>query len=81
MIGTYWQKFGGRVRLDQIMDNVGTIHHDLPFLKKHADVNGRNKLCWNGVLGHCKRPNWTFTHEKGEYMPDDFIKETYVKLE
>ena len=51
-MGTYSQKFGGQVRLDQIMEAVNTKYWDLPFLNKHVNVNGSEKLCWLSVLRH-----------------------------
>ena len=44
MMGTYSQKFGGQVRLDQIMEAVNTKYWDLPFLNKHVNVNG-SEIC------------------------------------
>ena len=81
MIGPYWKMFGGLVRLDQIMDAAGASYQDLPRLSKHAGANGRNKLCWAGVLGHCSRQNCVFIHEKGEDLLNDIVKETCRKLD
>ena len=44
MMGPYSKKFGGRVKLDQIMPAANINYWDLLFLNTHADANGRNTL-------------------------------------
>ena len=80
MMRPYWQKFGGRVRLVQIMQVAGINIWDLPFLNKHADGNGRNKLCWPNVPGYCTRGNCWFIHEKVRDLPEAFVKKACLKL-
>ena len=81
MMGTYWQKFGGRVRLDQIMQAANINILDLPFPNKYANGNGRNKLCWPSVLVRCTRRNCEFIHEKGRDLTEAFVEEACLKLE
>ena len=50
MMAPYWEKFGGRVRFNQILEAADVSINDLPAMNKHVK-GGRNQLCWLGALG------------------------------
>ena len=81
MMKPYWQKFGGRVRFDQILDAANMNVWDLPQLDRHLDGNGKNRLCWPNLLGCCTRGNCSFMHESGRELPEAFAEDACLKLE
>ena len=54
---------------------ANTKYFDLPFLDKHVDANGRNKLCWNRVLVNCTRKDYTSIHERERDLLGDVVEE------
>ena len=80
MMRPYWQKFGGRVRFDQILNATNMNVWDLPRLDKRMDGNGKNRLCWPNVLGCCFRANCSFIHENGRDLPEASVKDACLRL-
>ena len=81
MMKPYWQKFGRRIRFDQILDAANMNVWDLPQLDRHLDGNGKNRLCWPNLLGCCTRHNCSFMHESGRDLPEAFVEDACLKLE
>ena len=49
---------------------------DLPTLPGYVDEKGRNKVCFNHVLGVCSNPNCKFAHLRKDEQTDQFCKQT-----
>ena len=80
MMAPYWEKFGGRVRFNQILEAADVSINDLPAMNKHVK-GGRNQLCWLGALGACTQSGCRFVHEKGSNLDEAMIDELVSKID
>ena len=83
-LGPVLQKFGGRVSVQELMQNAGIWWSDLPVCKEWCHpVTGANELCWNNVLGVCKFGagcDFAKSHVNGSTFSEDFASRTVEKL-
>jgi hypothetical protein len=80
MMAPYWGKFGGKVRFNQILEAADVSLNNLPAMNKHMK-EGRNQLCWLGVLGSCTQKDCKFVHEKGCDLDEGLIDELVSKID
>ena len=80
MMAPYWEKFGGKVRFNQILEAADMTFNNLPAMNKHM-IDGRNRLCWLGVLGACTAKDCKFVHEKGCDLDEGLIDELISKID
>jgi hypothetical protein len=71
------KKFGGRVMIQEVMENAGVWWGDLPVMEKYRNpTSGHNELCLNHVCGRCRWGDsceFIKNHAKKEELSDDFV--------
>lgn len=74
----FHNKFGGAVKLKQLLEEARVGLAELPKLDEFMSGNGRNMLCYSHVLGVCpygQRCRNLKSHHDGRGLPKEFVDE------
>ena len=76
----YHARFGNQISIIKILDAARIRQSDLPWLNAFY-VNGRNTMCHNQVLGHCRfGARCTFRHPHKHEVPNNYARDLYDRI-
>jgi hypothetical protein len=85
MMSGLYEKFEGKVRIQEIMENAGLTWESMPKLPGCTNrLTGACEMCWNHLVGVCpygSKCNWILTHDDGEKLPNEFVDKVVAALQ
>jgi hypothetical protein len=85
MMAGLYEKFDGKLNIQEIMENANMTWDDMPKLAACTNrLSGKCEMCWNHVVGICRWGDgcdWIATHDDGAKLPTEFVDRVVSALQ